>query len=373
MSCTILIVDQSQENKAIIRNFLNNLKIFIREAESTVFAEEILKQEQIDILLVNDIVSPQNSLDFIKTIKGRYPYMKIFVISSKFISKLKLIGYFESGVLDFINTKEDLHALKARINSIIVEKNCIQNSTNFADQKALERAKYDQKITLMREVSTNIANELKDPFNFILNFTNILLDKKDPSISEESREILGKIKKYAQIAHKTLDFMIDHTSIKSGVLEKINIHNLLESAILNVDAKFKYIKSCKISVIRNFQDKNFNLTVDRCNFLRAVENILENAYEAINDHNDLHFKGVINVVTYVDDGKFFIKISDNGVSIPQNIINKIFDPFFSTKANSNGMGLAIAKQVIEKMNNGSITTKSDPETGTEFTISVNAK
>jgi signal transduction histidine kinase len=97
-------------------------------------------------------------------------------------------------------------------------------------------------------------------------------------------------------------------------------------------------------------------------------NILSNAVDAIDD------KGTITLKTSISKGIIQISIKDTGPGIPENIREKIFDPFYTTKGvgKGTGLGLSISQSIIEK-HKGNISVKSETGKGTEFIISIPVK
>jgi signal transduction histidine kinase len=97
-------------------------------------------------------------------------------------------------------------------------------------------------------------------------------------------------------------------------------------------------------------------------------NILSNAIDAIED------KGTIAINTSTSNGVIIIRIKDTGPGIPENIREKIFDPFYTTKGvgKGTGLGLSISQSIIEK-HKGTIDVKSETGKGTEFVISIPVK
>jgi signal transduction histidine kinase len=121
----------------------------------------------------------------------------------------------------------------------------------------------------------------------------------------------------------------------------------------------------KISVECNLSQHIPMLPLDGNSMKQVIINIINNSVEAITE------KGRIDIISDFDpeNGKIILEISDSGKGIPDQIINRIFDPFFTSKETGAGLGLAISYQII-KAHNGEIFFSNNSECGTKCTIKL---
>ena len=101
-------------------------------------------------------------------------------------------------------------------------------------------------------------------------------------------------------------------------------------------------------------------------YSQVLLNLLSNAKEAILLHNQM-LSGRVDIVITEQDGQGCVSVRDNGGGIPDEILDRIFEPYFSTKEKGSGIGLYMSKMIIEHNMNGSITAKNI-EGGAEFTV-----
>jgi two-component system NtrC family sensor kinase len=136
------------------------------------------------------------------------------------------------------------------------------------------------------------------------------------------------------------------------------------------------------------KDKNFNAdfktdfdeTIGKINIVpqdigRVLLNLFNNAFYAVNENKktaDETYRATVSVQTKKLNDKVEIKVSDNGNGVPQNIIDKIFQPFFTTKptGEGTGLGLSLSYDIITKEHNGTIKVESKEGEGTTFIIQV---
>ena len=139
----------------------------------------------------------------------------------------------------------------------------------------------------------------------------------------------------------------------------VNLKALIGRSVLFL--KSTIVKN-NIKVVQDLEDITFELY--RNEFLQVMLNLVKNAVDAIGS------QGVIVIRLYKrTDGKIIISVENSGKSIDEKLINKIFDPYFTTKEDSMGLGLYMTKMIIEKHMNGIISVKPLKD-GTIFTIEL---
>ena len=218
----------------------------------------------------------------------------------------------------------------------------------------------------MGNLAARLAHEIKNPMTAIGIFMQMLPDKFD------DKEFRTKFYKVAfeetNRVNSLITELLDLVKTKEPHFELGDLHDLIEKMVLLVSPQ---TNSKKIRVIHQFDPNIGQVWMDSEKMKQVVLNILSNAVEFTPDG------GEINIVTanYVKKGEpksIRIDIRDNGPGIPTQMIDKIFDPYFTTKHKSNmhngtGLGLSIAHQNMQD-HRGTIEAKSKPKEGTTFTL-----
>jgi signal transduction histidine kinase len=144
----------------------------------------------------------------------------------------------------------------------------------------------------------------------------------------------------------------------------LNIHNMMEDALLLVQRQAKLEN---INIKKVFSDKDLYIIGNSNNLQQVIINIVNNAREVI-----LPAPGEITLKTYVKDVDrkrwACIEINDTGKGIPRDIMERIFDSFFTTKPNGTGLGLSVSKRIIEE-HGGKLLVRNLPG-GASFTVSL---
>lgn len=240
------------------------------------------------------------------------------------------------------------------------------------------------------ELTAGIAHEIQNPLNFVNNFSEVSNELMDEmleevgkgnyeevrSIASDVRENLEKINHHGKRAAGIVKGMLQHSRNSGLVKEPTDINKLTD----------EYLRLAYHGL--RAKDKSFNAglktdydeTLGLVNIIpqdigRVILNLLTNAFYAVAEKKKQlpDYEPMVSVATkkFVDggDSKIEIKITDNGNGIPQKIIDKIFQPFFTTKptGQGTGLGLSLAYDIV-KAHDGELKVETQPGLGTVFTI-----
>ena len=269
-------------------------------------------------------------------------------------------------------------------------------------QKAYEDLKatqaqliHSEKMASLGELTAGIAHEIQNPLNFVNNFSELnteLIEEMNEEVGkgnlEEVKALLSdlknneqKIVQHGKRASSIVKGMLAHSRNGSGEKQSVDINALAEEylklAYHGLRAKDK-----------NFQAEfkmDFDLDLPRIQIVpqdmgRVLLNLINNAFQALNndklnsngyrEKND-EFKPLVTVSTKNLDDKIQISVSDNGPGIPENIKDKIFQPFFTTKPTGQGTGLGLSLSYdIVKAHGGELSIESKSGQGATFVISL---
>ena len=281
-------------------------------------------------------------------------------------------------------------------NKLEAAKKQVDNALNElrATQKQLIQS---EKMASLGELTAGIAHEIQNPLNFVNNFSEVNAELIDELKNERSKvkserneqsedEILDNIKNntekiihHGKRADSIVRGMLQHSRNTSTVRELTNINTLADEyfrlAYHGLRAKDKSFNA--------ILETDFDETIGKIDIIpqdigRVILNIITNAFYAVNEKAKLRsasggYAPRVTVETKKINDKIQIKVSDNGNGIPKNIIDKIFQPFFTTKptGEGTGLGLSLAYDII-KAHGGEIKVETKEGEGTEFIIRLPA-
>jgi len=232
-------------------------------------------------------------------------------------------------------------------------------ANDITERKELEEKirSYDKMVTLGK-FSADIAHEIRNPITSIKGAAEILRNK---NINDQEKE---KLWDYISVESNRIEKMVrDFLNFAKKLnieLEKTNVSQLIDNSVKSIKFHPKYNKNINISTN---VEKNLYHSFDPIKIKEVIINLLENAVIAVNG------RGEIAINSFKRDGKLVIEVIDNGEGIPDENLNKIFSPFFSTHKEGYGFGLAIAKKIVE-LHNGKIEVQSSPKKGTTFRVEL---
>jgi len=232
--------------------------------------------------------------------------------------------------------------------------------TDLTEIKEMEKKLilYDRMATLGK-FAADIAHEIRNPVMSIKGSAELLYRGKIKD-KEEVEKLWNYIFSESQRLEKlTRDFLNFSKEIKIE-RSSVNLCELLKSCIDTVS--FNPVFEKKKVGIKLHCDNGINIMVDGERMKSSIINLLENALYAVDEKN-----GEIEIKGYKSGDKTIIEVKDNGIGIPEEIQNMVFSPFFSTRKEGYGFGLAIVKKVVE-LHGGRIELSSKKGEGTRFRI-----
>lgn len=201
-----------------------------------------------------------------------------------------------------------------------------------------------------------LAHEIKNPLAIIkANLQLIELDM-DKSLKKRFDIMYNEIDKINDILK---DFM-NNPQATVYKFEKVSLMLVIDEAVKRTEASFK---AKKIILIKSRILDDMYVKGDKEKLIQVVINIFKNAVEA------MHTGGKITVSVFKSDSYISIKIEDNGSGIPEDYIDKIGSPFFTTKEGGNGLGLSVSKKIIAD-HNGVLAISSTHKIGSSISITL---
>ncbi|MDP5121776.1 MAG: ATP-binding protein [Spirosomaceae bacterium] len=248
-----------------------------------------------------------------------------------------------------------------------------------------------EKLASLGELTAGIAHEIQNPLNFVNNFSEVseelvteLLEERskatadrDVELEEEIltdlKENLSKINHHGKRASGIVKSMLEHSRMSDGQKEPVDL-NLLADEYLRLSYHGLRAKDRSFNAKMDtlFDPKMPEIKVITQDFGRVLLNIINNAFQSPDPSNSTAaYMKTVTVTTQVLANTVLISIKDNGAGIPENIKDKIFQPFFTTKptGKGTGLGLSLAYDIV-KAHGGEMKMSSKENEGTEFVITL---
>ena len=248
-----------------------------------------------------------------------------------------------------------------------------------------------EKLASLGQLTAGIAHEIKNPLNFVNNFSEVSIELVDEAIEERSKaqesrdetlvdEILEDIKSNLKKVHEhgsrangIVTSMLQHSRGGSGKVEPTDLNALIKeysSLAFHGMRAGKNPINVDIDLQLNDQIKNIPLIGE--DFSRVLLNLCNNAFDAMRATAEIR-PPKLTIRTIPEPEKIIIEVEDNGPGIPEDIRDKILQPFFTTKKGTEGTGLGLSiTHDIVKAHGGQIKIESKENEGSKFSILLDA-
>jgi len=246
-----------------------------------------------------------------------------------------------------------------------------------------------EKMASLGELTAGIAHEIQNPLNFVNNFSEVnselIAEMKEEiekgnldqvkSIATDIEENEQKIKHHGNRADAIVKNMLQHSRTSSGQKELTDI-NVLADEYLRL--AYHGLRAKDKSFNADFKTE-FDNSIEKINIIpqdigRVILNLINNAFYAVDEKKKGTANGyepTVSVSTKRNNGKVEIKVRDNGNGIPQKVLDKIFQPFFTTKPTGQGTGLGLSLSYdIVKAHGGELKVETKEKVGSEFIIQL---
>ena len=261
-------------------------------------------------------------------------------------------------------------------------------------QKAQDRLVQTEKLASLGQLTAGIAHEIKNPLNFVNNFSALsteLIDELDETLApapldQKMRSDVGEL---TQMLKSNLEKVVQHGKRADSIVKNMLLHSREGSGEQrSVEINALLDESLNLAYHGARAEKpGFNITMQRDldpnagiidlfpqEITRAFLNLISNGFYAASkrraENGETDFEPMLSAATKNLGSQVEIRIRDNGVGIPPEVKEKIFNPFFTTKPSGEGtgLGLSISHDIIVKQHGGSIDVETEPGVFTEFKI-----
>jgi len=247
-----------------------------------------------------------------------------------------------------------------------------------------------EKMASLGELTAGIAHEIQNPLNFVNNFSEVsneliseMVEEVEKGNAEEVKAIakdvqlnLEKILHHGKRADAIVKGMLQHSRSSTGIKEPTDINALadeyLRLAYHGLRAKDKSFNAG--------MESDFDTSIGLINVIpqdmgRVILNLITNAFYVVAEkkrQQPTGYEPMVKVSTKKMDGKVLISVQDNGNGIPKKVLDKIFQPFFTTKpaGEGTGLGLSMSYDIVSKGHGGELLVETVEGQGTTFTIKL---
>lgn len=330
----VMITPKMLKDREPSRNVMDSIRHFVNKLEKT---EEQMGQQR------------QSSLS--RFFNGT----QIITIISLVTAILAIIY----SVIIYNNENKAKERADEKVNQYKTEQeNYINELKNMNNE--LQELRSMEKFTATGRIARTIAHEVRNPLTNIFLATEQL--KEVSGSLPETQALFDMIERNAGRINQLVSDLLNATKFVHLEFKKTGITQLLEETL---DMAIDRIELNNIRLEKYYSDEILDVAVDKEKIKLALLNVIVNAIEAMEKNN-----GVLQIKTKKQGRKCLIEIRDNGTGMDEDALQKLFDPYFTSKPNGNGLGLTNTQSIILS-HKGNIKAYSKPGEGTVFIFVLN--
>ena len=367
----------------------NHIVNILRESSS---ADSIIYYQDIVLTMKDSLFGPKK-FQQLQGLALREQQRKLDLVheQGEFRNKSRMLGL--SGILIFVLVIAFIlyknYRQKNKVN-LILEKQKLNLEQTLNDLKATQtQLIQSEKMASLGELTAGIAHEIQNPLNFVNNFSEVNTELIDDATQEigkgnisDVKAILKNIKdneekinQHGKRADAIVKAMLQHSRSSSRVKEPTNINSLVDEYVrLAYHGLRAKDKSFNVTLNTSFDEGLGTANVISQDIGRVILNVLNNAFYAAHEKAKQMgegFEPLVAISTKHAGEKVLISVKDNGIGISEKVIDKIFQPFFTTKPTGQGTGLGLSLSYdIVKAHNGIIKINANQNEGAEFVIEL---
>src|SRR5215813_14011396 len=372
----------------------NNLQILLSRAGYTVTTAvdgqdgiECLRHASFDVVITDLMMHEVDGFKAIEYIAAQVPETPVIVITG-YTSTASAIEAIREGAYDYIAKPFDITILQVSIERAL-EKVSLQRELQACrqdlDKRVAERTQaleetdrqlhrslaelqsvheqftQTEKLSTLGELIAGVTHELNHPLGLILGYAESLVTSH--VCTPEVHSGLEKIRQEAQRGHEIVANLLSFARQRQPEKTHINVNTV---CLKTLDLLADQFKVYNITVVKHLANDLPETMVDAHQLQQVLVHVFTNAYQAMAEQQG---KRQLLITTAADDDKLWIETTDTGPGIAAAHLPRIFDPFYTTKEQSTGLGLSLSYGII-KGHGGELTVTSTPGYGTTCTIEL---
>lgn len=364
----VLLVDDEDIFRSALAKRFKMRNIDVREAESGDRCLSMMEKDIVDVVVLDVKMPGMDGFEVLDHIKKRYPSCEVIMLTGHATHQDGIRGI-KSGAFDFITKPVEFDHLLGKINQAYERVKRIKTEKKeaaFRVQMELQLLATERMAALA--MATGVAHEINNPLAIIqesAGWMRQLLEKpesKDYARKNDFEKALGKICGAVDRASRITRQLLEAVKSQESPLIKVDLEGFVKETIelSKREAQKKNIRTTVSS-----KDPYVAIWTDPYRLRQILLNLLTNAIHASEPGQQ------IRVFIEVTDEEVDIAVKDSGSGIPEDLLDKIFDPFFSTKSagEGTGLGLYVTQKIIKKLG-GKITVDTQMGEGSTFHIKL---
>ncbi len=364
--------EQQQRLKHLKKNidkrfeiFLSSIKTFDENNRqiSDSLAQLQVKSEKVTDEIRKEVAVLQNDesqllLERSKKLKATFTDITAITIASVFLAFILI-------VFGFITYIKENKARKLGVQEIDDYQQELKNRIGELHTANIEliRIRSQEKFAATGRIARTIAHEVRNPLTNINLAVEQLKTEQVVKQDEASEMLFGMIKRNSTRINQLISDLLNSTKFSELTYEKISVNDLMDETLKEAQDR---IALTNVTVVKKYNPGVCDIDVDKAKIKIALLNIIINALEAMENKEG----SVLTLETKGENDKCKVIISDNGSGLDADAATRLFEPYFTSKPNGNGLGLTNTQNIILN-HKGEISVETKKGNGASFTILLN--
>jgi len=396
----VLLVDDSTGDREILRRFLERQGYDITTSDDGEKCLQLLEEGDFALVLLDVVLPVLDGFQVLKQIKAN-PALRStpVILISALDESSRAVHCIQMGADDYLVKPFDPVLLKARIDASIEKKRLRMEEKRRADElevalnelrQTQDRMVAQEKLASLGALTAGIAHEIKNPLNFVTNFATAARDivieiqeqilstpgaEKASGLLTQLEQYVTKINEHGIRANRIVRGMLMHSRGKAGEREQVDLNSLLTDCVsLAYHGLRAQDRAFNVRIVTDLSAAVGSILAVPQDLSRVFLNIINNgcyaAYER-RKKDGAAFDPVVNICSHVVGHAVEVRVRDNGPGIPEELLPKIFNPFFTTKpaGAGTGLGLSISYEIVVRGHGGTVRVESGTDR-TEFIVTL---
>lgn len=380
---TLLVVDDEKVNRDLTAQIFRNRGFRVFTASNASDALVLVEQEHPEVVLLDYMMPGKDGFSVLTDIKINFPDIYVIILTGRGSEQIA-VTLMKAGASDYILKpflNQDLvervekvlkvREVELRNRELVLERDRLlreieswNRTLEMRVQEKTEELKKIQaeivqteKMSTLGYISAGMAHEIRNPLNSIGLYVQLLKGGVDDS---EQVDFLEKIETEVRRIDSILRKLMDAVKRPRYHLQHVSVPGIIDSLL---DLFQPRVKLHGIKVKRDYRVDPPLILADAAEIEQIFSNLFANSIEEMTEG------GVLSVVLEQDHDMMHVQVADTGKGIPKEDLQKIFDPFYTTKNSGTGLGLSVVLRIVRTYN-GKIEVTSEVGKGTKFTVSL---
>jgi two-component system, sensor histidine kinase and response regulator len=364
----ILVIDDEMGPRESLRMLLKP-NYQVHTADCVEAGLRLLKEKHPDTIVMDIRMPGMSGIEGLRQIREIDPHLSVIMLTG-FGALETAKEALRLGANDYISKPFDAREMVQVIDRNVERTRAHRTSEQAATEikelnnRLLQQLAQKERLAALGQASAEFVHDLGNPLTIVWGYVQLLarrLDKSEQDEGSTSVKELKIIEQHVRTCRELLTMWQGYGNVEASPPKPVSISNTLKEIIKGLaPAADQKRVAFRVSIC----DDPCTLMGDALQLNRAIQNVIINAIQACPEKS-----GIVSLSCTAKDFYLDLRVEDNGAGIPANQLNKVFDPYFTTKQaiSGTGLGLYITKKVVED-HNGSIKVESTPGAGTAFTI-----